>query len=63
MHTVRYGEKEMRLIESGALDEQAPLLAGKDLDVKKKRSSGARPLSRSLVWLLPTPPTGDLPDA
>lgn len=35
MHTVRYGEKEMRLIESGALDEQAPLLAGKDLDVKK----------------------------
>ncbi|WP_170126555.1 hypothetical protein [Leminorella richardii] len=53
----------MRLIESGALDEQAPLLAGKDLDVKKKRSSGARPLSRSLVWLLPTPPTGDLPDA
>lgn len=35
MRCVRYGEKEMRLIEEGTLDELAQLLAGEDMGVKE----------------------------
>ncbi|GKX59699.1 hypothetical protein [Leminorella grimontii] len=35
IRTARYGEKEMRLIEEGTLDELAQLLAGKDMSVKE----------------------------